>query len=193
MSTINNGSTGLTISGVCAVLFYVLYAGQFIYIGEPANLLWICHFGCFLAGAGMLLKRRIPLAMGFLWLSVGVPLWITAQLAGDHGYWSSFFTHVGGIATAGYGVWRMGMRRGSWIYASAGMVVMGVAARFLTPPPLNINLAFSVWKGWENMFHSHPLYVGFMIACCSVYFYLAETALRKISERLRAQIPEETS
>ena len=43
--------------------------------GETASALWACHLASLLVGAGILLRRAGFVAIGVLWLLVGIPMW----------------------------------------------------------------------------------------------------------------------
>jgi len=60
-----------------------------------------------------------------------------------------------------------------------GLIILGVISRLVTPEKANVNLSFSVWSGWEDIFPSHFLYVVMLLSIAAIYFTLLEGILRK--------------
>jgi hypothetical protein len=52
--------------------------------------------------------------------------------------------------------------------------------RFVTPAADNVNLAFRVQGGWENVFPSYPLYLGFLFSLGSLAFFLIDRLGRRL-------------
>jgi hypothetical protein len=50
---------------------------------------------------------------------------------------------------------RVRMDRLAWLYAFAWYLIVQVAARLFTAPELNVNVAFRVQAGWEQVFRSY--------------------------------------
>jgi cytochrome oxidase assembly protein ShyY1 len=49
----------------------------------------------------------------------------------------------------------------------------------VTPPQANINVAFSIYPGWEKVFSSHLSYLVTMIGMAAGYFFITEYVLRR--------------
>lgn len=165
--------------GILALGFFAVYAGYEIRVGQPENMLWACPLGSLAVGAGLLLRWPLGNAIGFLWLVLGVPLWILDLLTGTGCPWVSIFPHVGGLVLGLIGVRLLGLPRGAWWQAVASLYVLHVASRWVTPEAANINLTFRVWTGWEPYFPSHGIYILLIMACAGVLFAGVEFVLRK--------------
>jgi hypothetical protein len=151
-------------AGTAAVVFYIAHAATWLLRSAPANLLWACHLGCLLVGIAVLAGRPAPNAVGVLWLALGNILW--------------------GINLAGLliGLWyarRAGFPKGSWLKALAGIASLHVLSGFVTPARENINLAFSVFTGWEKVFPDFQVYRLFLLAAAAFLFYAVERVLRR--------------
>jgi len=172
------------IAGTLAVLFYGIHAGVLIHGKEPYHLIWSCHLGCILVGAGLLIPQPWLFSTGFFWLTMGVPLWILNVLTSDDFMLTSTFSHIGGIAIAICGLKLLKMPRYSWAAATAGLVILGAISRSVTPEHANVNLSFSVWKGWEETFPSYFWYVAMLLSTAAIAFFVLEWMIRKFQPRL---------
>jgi hypothetical protein len=47
------------------------------------------------------------------------------------------------------------MDRIAWLYAFTWYLIMQLAARLITAPDLNVNVAFRIQPGWEHTFSSY--------------------------------------
>jgi len=168
-----------TYLGLSALGCFAVYASYEIRVGHPENMLWACPLGSLAVAAGLLLRWPIANGIGFLWLVLGVPLWILDLLTGTGCPWVSIFPHVGGLALGLTGVRLLGSPRGTWWQAVASLYLLHVASRWVTPEEANINLTFRVWTGWEPYFPSHGIYILLIMACAGVLFAGVEFTLRK--------------
>ena len=81
---------------------------------------------------GLVTGRRLPCAVGFLWLCVGGVFWGLDLATGGKLIPTSILTHVGGLLIGGVGVARMGMPRHAAIYATAGFLALQFLSRLLS-------------------------------------------------------------
>jgi hypothetical protein len=63
------------------------------------------------------------------------------------------------------------MGKYSWLYALTWFLLLQQVTRLFTPPELNINLAHSIYPGWEGLFSGYWQYWLFII-CSSAIFLL---------------------
>lgn len=160
--------------GILAVSFYLLYVVYFASKGQAYNALWVCHLGCLLIGIGLLAKNKMINSAGLIWISAGIPLWILNFLSGAEPPVVSFLTHCGGFFLGLSGVFILGIKRRVWVFATTGMILYSACTRFFTPPSQNINLAYSIWPGWEKYFLSFPLFISAVLFYCFSIALLAE-------------------
>jgi len=166
-----------TYLGMAAAACFVVYAGYEVRYGLVENLWWACSLATLLVAVGLLLHWPRWNAFGFLWLVLGVPLWIIDLLTGVGCHAFSVFTHLGGLLLGLTGTRVLGVPRGAWWQAMAGLYVLHWASRWVTPETENINLAFRVWTGWEAYFPSHRVYILLLMAGAGVLFAGVEFAL----------------
>jgi len=165
--------------GAAALGCYAVHATFHLFHGSPADLLWMCHLGAAVVGVGLLCASNITVAVGTLFLSLGTPLWFIDLAGGGEFYPTSCFTHIGGLVMGLYAVRRFGLPAGSWWKATLALIFLMVVCRFVTPAQANVNLAFSMYPGWEKVFSSYPPYISTMIAIAAIYFLIVEFVLRK--------------
>ena len=186
MTTSNRHRWGRTALGVAAVSFYAVHAGQYLLRRQPENVLWICHLGALGVGVGLLLRQANIVAVGTLWLLVGLPLWLTDLRSGGEFIPTSLLTHVGGLVAGLVGLRQLGLPRGLWWKAVAASVPVLIVSRLLTPPSANINLSHRVHPGSESLFPSHPLYIATLLGVLAV----AGLAVPAVLRRLGFKAPE---
>jgi hypothetical protein len=166
--------------GVLAVLLYAIHGTYNVLDGHPEHLLWACHVGVLLVSASMFLRSPTLNAMGLFWLLAGVPLWLLDLSMGGELIPTSFSTHVGGPILGVIGLRWMGMPRGAWWKAVAAFLVLQQITRWTTPARENVNVAFGVWTGWENIFPAYIWYMALLVGAAAVAFLVAEIAGRRI-------------
>lgn len=118
--------------------------------------------------------------IGVAWLMLGVPLWLIDLMSGGEFFLGSVASHVGGLIIGLAGVKRLGMPQGTWWKALLGLAFFQQLARWFTPQQLNVNLAFSVWTGWESVFPSYLVYWSFMTLLSAVVYFTSESGLRRL-------------
>ncbi len=176
----------MTAWGALALAFYAIHGGQHLLRGHPEDLLWACHLGAVLVGLGILARSATLNAVGFLWLCMGTTLWALDLAAGGQFIPTSLLTHVGGLAVGGVGVARLGMPRNAWWKAILAFLLLQQLSRWLTPAETNVNLAFRVASGWEDVFPSHLAYLALLVGIGAVAFLTIERAARRLLEARHA-------
>jgi predicted membrane channel-forming protein YqfA (hemolysin III family) len=94
--------TTMKIFGLAALGCYAIHAGFHILNGRPEEVLWMCHLGAALVGAGLLSSSATTNGIGTLFLCVGMPLWVMYLAGGGEFYPTSCFPHLGGLAIGLY-------------------------------------------------------------------------------------------
>ncbi len=166
-------------AGLLAIAFFLIHAGALVHAGEYYHIIWSCHLGCLIVGIGLLYRLQWLFAVGFFWLTMGVPLWLLNVLTSHEYMLTSTLSHIGGIIIAVYGLRFLIIPRFAWTAATAGLVILGIITRLVTAPEANVNLAFAVWSGWEDTFPSHFWYLVMLLSMASVSFGLLELFIRK--------------
>lgn len=163
--------------GIVALVCYAIHGAVHVHRGQPYNLLWSCHIAALLVGFGLLSRNATLNATGFLWSCLGLPLWILDLATGGEFIVTSPLTHVGAFVLGLIGVRKLGMPRHAALKALAAYATLWVVCRVVTPPALNVNLAFRVHHGWEQYFPSYALYLAMMAVIVAAIFTAAERAV----------------
>jgi hypothetical protein len=173
------------LGGLAALGFYGVHAAHHLRHHQPEHALWACHLASVLVGVGLLAGSANANAIGFLWLVLGVPLWLTDPATGGPFLATSLLTRVGGLLLAVLGLGILGMPAQAWWKAVLAFVALQQVTRVLTPPAANVNLAFAVWPGWEGRFHSYVSYEALLVAAGLGGFFVVEQVARLAAAALQ--------
>lgn len=170
--------------GVIVLVCFLTRAVERVWLGDAANLLWACHSGALIVAVGLLTKQQRVTQLGVLWMCLGNLLWGMSLLAGDSFVWTTILTHFGGLFGGLWGVSALGGWRAYrllWLWAMLAGQVQIQLSRWLTPPADNINLAFFIQPGWEEVFgHSMVAYHLFLAAFSSALFFVCGRVFRRV-------------
>ena len=169
--------------GALALLFFVIHATFHAIRGRPYDILWNCTLSNALIGVGLLVGRSRPVAIGVTWLCLGNLFWLGDVLTGGEFFFTSTLTHFGGLAVGVLGVRSLGWPQRTWLFASLGTLGLQQLSRFVTPPAANVNLAFSVYIGWERYFPTYRTYWLVMFAETVIVYYLVDRFFRGLFAR----------
>ena len=165
---------------VAAFACYAIHASVHLSRGEPYDLLWGCHIAVILVGVGLLSSQPALNAVGLLWGCFGLPIWVIDNVTGGEFMPSATLTHVGAVAIGLAGVRLLGCPDGVWWKALATYLGLWLVTRVATPAAANINLAFSVWPGWERWFPNYPAYFTTLLVTGALTFFTGELLVRRI-------------
>jgi len=171
--------------GGLAIGFYMIHGVMCVWRGGPSNLLWACHIGSLIVGFGLLLSMARWTVIGILWFGLGNGMWILYLAGGGIFEWTSPLTHVGGLAVGIIGFRETGFPRGSWLWAWAGLAALQQISRWTTVEAENVNLAFRIHPGWEDLFPSYGLYLVFLLLMAGLVFFVLEAGIRKAMAELK--------
>ncbi|MBI3726007.1 hypothetical protein HY251_18925 [bacterium] len=182
---VSRRTSQLELPGLLALGFYGVNAAYYFHRGEPWNALWICHLSCVWIGLGLMLRSPALNAIGLLWLSYGFPLWVYYLIFEGDLRATSACTHVGGMSAALLGVRELGIPRGTWRKAIAGILVLQQVCRMTTPAPENVNMSAGVWAGFERcFFSSYAVFFAANLVATALIF----SAIERAGERWIARV-----
>lgn len=166
--------------GLAGVTFFLLHLISSLRDAEGMRALWACHIASLLAGTGILLRRAPLVGIGVLWLLAGIPLWCVYLAIGEPFHPTSLLTHFGGFAVGCHGLSLLGMPRGVWWKALAGLWVLLGIARLTSPPELNVNLAFHVYQRGVHFDGQYPASLLMLSLTSTGLFYIGEQQFRRM-------------
>jgi hypothetical protein len=141
--------------GLVPLIFFLAQTVHYWRVGGMGNLLWMCNVGNLGLAIGLFFDRRELIRAAAIWTIPGLGIWIRYVVLEYDYVFSSFLAHVGGIAIGLIVLRRVRMDRIAWLYAFGWYLILQVAAHLITPPELNVNLAFRIQPGWEQAFSSY--------------------------------------
>lgn len=166
--------------GALAFVFYAAHVALHWRLGHPERFLWACHLSNVAIGLGFLTRSAWLNGVGFLWLTIGIPLWLVYLSRGGILFVTSPLTHLGGLAIAVYGLRRLGVPKHLWLATLAASFTLHQICRQTTPPEESVNLAWDIWAGGgEAVFSSYLAYVTTLVVLSAMVFFLAEQGARK--------------
>ncbi len=174
--------------GLLALGGFAIHGGGHLFRGTAHDVLWACTMANLLIGIGLIFPQRTQrvrlVAVGVLWLLVGNFTWAVDLILGGDFFYSSLLTHVGGLVLGGLGLHRLGYPSRAWIFATAGMVLLQLLCRVVTPPAANVNVAHQVYGFYRGIYGSYlQFWVASFFQTALAYFVL-DWLLTRIYRRL---------
>lgn len=137
--------------------------------GTTAHILWICHMSSLVIALGFFLCRIELIRISVLWLIIGIPLWPIEIIRTGIIEITSIGTHYIGLLVGLVIILRQkDMGNYSWVLALVWFLFLQQVTRLYTPPELNINLAHSLYPGWDRFFSNYWSYWLFIIGCSAI-------------------------
>lgn len=154
-------------AGALAILCSAAHTANHLAHGDHwSNALWACNIATLLVGAGLLLRAPRANAIGLLWLSVGLPLWLFDLAFGSPFLATSSLIHLPPLALGLLGARRLGVPRGAAWQACAALAALQILCRLTTPPVENVNMVFAMEPSWQRWF---PSYFWNYLAGCALH------------------------
>ncbi len=111
-------------------------------LGTLPELLWGCNMASFCIIAGLWIDSPRVVGMGFLWHAcIGDPAYLIEVIRSGHTGWTSVVVHSLPPLAAFFYLRRTGLPRSAPFLALALFIALVPISHYLTPAPLNINLA----------------------------------------------------
>jgi hypothetical protein len=139
---------------------------------HPHYLLFVCYWANLFLGIGMIIDSQIFVGAGAGWTLVGFPLWLYNVILTSDLTPSSLAFHTSGLVCGALAVKDYRFPRYTWSAGLGLALVLHIMSRYLTEESLNVNAAFRVYLGWENVFPSYHVYLAAMALGFGAYFRL---------------------
>jgi len=142
------------------------------------DMLWICHVSMLLLAAGLYWRRQAFIQVAALWIFPGFLFWFA------DGWFSGFtltstMSHLLAVTTAYLALKRVGIVPGFWRHALLYWLLLQQAARWVTAPIANVNIAHSVRAEASMVFDSYWQYWLFTCIAAAFGLWLLEKLLHK--------------
>lgn len=162
------------------VAFFVMVIDKYRE-GLLPEVLWSCHPAALLVGFGLLLGWARGVEVGGLFLAgPGLVGYVIELAVARTTAWPSFVVHALGPLVFVMYVRRAGLRPSAKYLAGGYYYVMMACSRLLTPPALNINMAFGPYRAVAPYYGAWPwLHHVVNLAILAVVLLAVETAARR--------------
>jgi hypothetical protein len=168
------------ILGLLALTFFSLHTFYYLWRGGLSHMLWMCNIGNLLLSIGLLFNSAILIRIAVFWLIPGLFLWIIFMALNGGFLFTSMISHFGGLGVGIVALRETGVSRFTWLFALLWYLLIQQICRLATPVESNVNVAHSIFKGWETVFDT---YWEFWIAttfATGIGLWLLEILLRKV-------------
>jgi hypothetical protein len=165
---------------VAAAVLASVKTGEVLLDQPLEDLLWICQLGAYCVALGLLFRLPTVNAVGTLWLVFGLPMWILSVASGEPLRPLSLLTHTVSPALGAWGMRSLGVPKHAWWQALLALFAVQGVCRLATPPRSNVNLAFSIYPGWERSFGSYRVYFVAMSGLALASFGVTQAALARL-------------
>jgi hypothetical protein len=156
------GSRAVTVStrllGLLPLAFFLAHLSYYWRNGGLEQMLWICTVSNLALAVGLFCGARWIIRLAVLWLIPGLPLWLYYLAVNGGWLITSFLTHVGALTVGVVALHRVRANRWTWLHASLYFLLIQQLTRMLTTPESNVNVAHSVYPGWETLFSGYLQY-----------------------------------
>ncbi len=139
------------------ILFqHVLYT---VFYLDSQYLFFICYPANLLVAIGIFRKKPVFIGIGTQWSILAMPfVFLDYYISGEYEI-SGILFHLSGPLIGLLALQRYRLPKMTFLYTIGLGVIFQVLARLFTSKELNINIAFSVWRGWETIFTDYRMYL----------------------------------
>jgi hypothetical protein len=141
--------------GVLPLAVYIVHLHYNWSRGGPGHGLWMCHISNVALGLGLLCAYAPLVRVAIIWSIPLTPLWIMDMVRTGEIPAITFFSHLGGLVVGLIGLWHVRAGRRTWLYALVWYLCIQQISRMVTPPELNVNIAHTMYVGWERIFSAY--------------------------------------
>ncbi len=135
---------------IAHLLFY-LTAPDYASTHGVENMLWMCNVGNLVLGVGLLLGLPRVIRLAVIWLVPGLPLWVFDAILRGGLLFTSFLTHIGGLAIGLIAMRRVRADKWTWAYGLGWYLLVQQLSRLFTSEYWNVNVAHRAYPGYENI------------------------------------------
>jgi hypothetical protein len=161
----------------------ILFVARFVayyQIGQPSQMLWMCHLANLILAAGLLLANPMIIRISVLLLIFGLPPWIVDMFVINIVTPVSIASHLGGTIVGLLALAKVRAKSGTWLAALLSFIIVQIISRFVTPPEFNINTAHRVYDIWKDTVSSYWVYWVISTAVIGVALWAIEWMLLRL-------------
>ena len=158
--------------GILPVCFFLSHLSFHFSEGTPEHLLWLCNLSNLVLAAGLFFQTPLLIRIAALWLVPGIPLWLWDMSRTGSTPLSTFLSHLGGLTVAMIALAKVRAKPNVFIYAWMYGFLVQLICRFVTPPELNVNVAFKIYPGFDLFFKHYWSYWIFSAVVAVIVLWL---------------------
>jgi multidrug transporter EmrE-like cation transporter len=166
--------------GFLPLSFFIAHFTHHLNAGAPQHILWLCNISNLVLATGLFFRVPLLIRMATMWLIPGVPLWLIDMSRTGDAPISTFLSHLGGLSVGIFALSRVRAERNMWIYAWIYGFFIQMICRMFTPPELNVNVAFQIYKGFDRIFHVYWHYWIFNAVLSATVLWILGIVLSRI-------------
>ncbi len=147
------------------------------------NIFWLCNISTLLAGASLILGLQQSALIGATHVIIGLSCWYFNVIVNNtFGGAISYITHFSFACVAVYLFFCIPVGRYLWVGCFCWYILSQIQSRLFTPPKENINLAFSIWPGWDTAFSNFFSFWCFISFTCLVFLFVMNKIIIKLQK-----------
>ena len=168
------------LAGLLPLTFFLAQAGHYWRINELGHMLWMCNIGNLVLAVGLFTNNALLIRVAVIWMFPGLVVWVVYVVLTWGMFFSSTLAHVGGLIVGLLAIRRVGMDRSAWVYSFGWYLLVQFLSMVLTPANLNVNVAHSVYAGWQQTFDAYWKFWVVLTLLTGIVLWGIATALRRI-------------
>ncbi len=171
---------GYRLLGLVPLLIYLLHFWRNWGLGHPGHGLWMCHVSNLALAFGLMLPQPVLVRVAVIWSIPGIPLWIMDMMRTGEMPVITFFSHLGGPVIGLAGLAQVRADRYMWLYGTGWYLLIQQVCRMVTAPELNVNVAHTMYEGWDRLFGAYWQYWLFTTASAALTLWVVNVILMKV-------------
>jgi hypothetical protein len=166
---------------IIGLLLIVTLVMSTIIYHDITNIFWLCNISTLFAGVALLFGKPQSALIGATYMILGLICWLLNVIVNNtFGDTISYISHFCFAGLAVYLFIRIPVGRYLWLGCLCWYILAQVLSRLFTPPSENINLAFSIWPGWDTVFTNFFSFWCFMTLSCLFFLFVMNTIIFKL-------------
>lgn len=166
---------------IIPLLFFLLKLWQYNEPGKIYQILWFCNISNLVLAIAIFISNANLILVCTIILSIGLPIWIFDFLYFKDFHFFSLLTH---IISPALGFWLARNMRFTihvlWLTPTY-YVALQILARLVSPPELNINVAYTVYEPVRAIFTNFYLYSAANLLGLFAFTLLVYATLKKVA------------
>ncbi len=166
--------------GWLPLIFFVARLIEYVQVGAPSQVLWMCHLSNLLLAAGLFLANPLIIRVAVVLLVFGVPPWIVDMFVIKIITPVSVVSHLGGLIVGLLAIAKLRAKPWTWLAALICFVLVQIISRFVTPAALNVNTSHRVYDIFKDVVGNYWVYWAISTVVIGASLWLIDFVIGKI-------------